>query len=373
MVAGESSGDLLGADLIKSLKKTFPQATFVGIGGEKMITEGFDSWFEMEELSVMGFFEVLKHLPKLLKIRKKLINKLIKTNPKVFIGIDAPDFNFTVEQRLKEQGITAIHYVGPSVWAWRENRLAKIKKQIDAMLVLFPFEESYYHKYNIPVKFVGHPLANQISEADLTKQARSALNISKTSRVTGLMPGSRWAEVNQMIDLYIQTAVNLKRKYPAMIFIIPCVNDKIKIRVEQAIKIFAGSDNCFKTVLKQVDLAIEASDQLLVTSGTATLEVALHGKPLILAIKVHPISYWIMKKLATTKWIGLPNILAQQEIVPEFIQDDATLNNLTQAMLEIITDTSKRDSQIKAFKQQHKMLKQDASKLAAEAIVKWMK
>jgi lipid-A-disaccharide synthase len=373
MVAGESSGDLLGGDLIKSLKKHYPHASFVGIGGERMQTEGFNSWYPMEKLSIMGIFEVLKHLFELLKLRKNLINKLIALKPDVFIGIDAPDFNFKVEQSLKEQGITAIHYVGPSVWAWRENRLKKIKTQIDGMLVLFPFEEKYYHKYNIPVKFVGHPLANQISGEDYTQDAREKLNLDANAMVTGLMPGSRCSEVNQMIDLYVQTALNIKNKFPAMVFLIPCINKKIKLRVEQSLQEFANNDKSFKVFLKQAELIIEASNQVLVTSGTATLEVALHAKPLVLAIKVHPISYWLMKKLATTKWIGLPNILAQKELVSELIQQNATVSNLTDKMLEIITDNKKRNIQIIAFKNQHKMLKQNASRLAAEAIISWMK
>lgn len=373
MVAGESSGDLLGADLIKSLKHRYPSAKFVGIGGEKMQAEGFESWFAMEKLSVMGIFEVLKHLPELLKLRKDLINRLLKANPDAFIGIDSPDFNFKVEQRLKENTIPAIHYVGPSVWAWREKRLAKIKKQVDGMLVLFPFEEPYYHKYQIPVQFVGHPLANQISEEDFTKQARKLLGLNEDGNITGLMPGSRWSEVDQMIDLYVQTAVNLQQHFPEMQFLIPCINQKIKTRVEESIATTTKNNNNFHIVLKQADLVIEASNQLLVTSGTATLEVALHGKPLVLAIKVHAFSYWMMKKLATTKWIGLPNILAQQELVPELIQENATVENLTAEMLEIIQNQAKRSNQIEAFKKQHQALKQNASELAAEAIIKWMK
>jgi len=373
MVAGESSGDLLGADLIKTLKIDYPNAIFVGIGGEKMQAEGFQTWFPMEKLSVMGIFEVLKHLPELLRIRKELIRRLITLKPDVFIGIDAPDFNFKVEQKLKEKKITAIHYVGPSVWAWRENRLLKIKKQIDGMLVLFPFEEPYYHKHKIPVKFVGHPLANQISEEDFTKKARLKLGINESASVTGLMPGSRMSEVEQMIDLYIQSALKIKEKFPDMVFLIPCINNKIKDRVGQSILEQANNEPSFKVFLKQTDLIIEASDQLLVTSGTATLEVALHGKPLVLAIKVHWFSYWLMKKLATTQWIGLPNILAQKELVPELIQEQATIGNLSKAMLNIIKNSGERDKQIEAFRKQHKILKQDASKLASEAIIKWMK
>ncbi len=374
IVAGEASGDLLGADIIVSLKKYYPNATFVGIGGERMLAEGFQSWYPMERLSIMGIFEVLKHLFSLLKLRKELISKLILAKPDFFIGIDAPDFNFKVEEALKKAGIFSVHYVGPSVWAWREGRLNTIKHQIDGMLVLFPFEEPYYHKHNIPVKFVGHPLASQILEEDNTLQSRLALGLAADSQVTGILPGSRYAEVNLMIDIYIQVAMNILNEYPKMIFIIPCVNTNLRGRIESAIQLHASAKvNNFKLFDKQSELVIEASDQLMVTSGTAVLEVGLHNKPQLLAIQINPFSYWLMKRLIKIPWVGLPNILAKKEVVKEFIQHEATVQNIYRELRSLIIDEDKRQAQITIFKQQHQLLKQNASDVAALTIINWLK
>lgn len=370
MVAGEASGDTLGADLMVSLKNRYPSAKFIGIGGEKMKAEGFESWYPMESLSVMGFFEVLKHLFSLLKLRKSLIQRLIEAQPDVFIGIDAPDFNFKIEETLKAKGIPALHYVGPSVWAWREKRLNKIKRQVDGVLVLFPFEPPLYDKYGIPNRFVGHPVANQVPEFPDSLRARAQLGIEQTLPITGILPGSRMSEIEQMSDTYIQAAVKLAEIYPKMVFVIPCVHQKAKDRIQQSIDQY-GKNNRFYLFDRQAPLVMEASDQLLVTSGTATLEAALMQRPMVVAIKVHPISYWLMKRLATTKWIGLPNILAQCEIVPEYIQAEATPEKLSLAMAKLISDEKLRQRQLTAFRAQYKALKQDASELAADAIETW--
>lgn len=370
MIAGEASGDLLAADLIKSLKHRYPNAKFVGIGGPKMITEGFETLFPMEKLSVMGIFEVIKHLPELLKIRKKIIQSFLQIKPDVFIGIDAPDFNFKVEEVLKNNNIKAIHYVGPSVWAWRESRLNKIKHQVDGVLVLFPFETPYYDKYGIPVKFVGHPLANKIPEQPNMLDARRQLGLPEDVLITGLMPGSRMSEINAMADIYIQAAAILVQIYPEMIFVVPCVHDRAKQRIQQAVDAF-GKELKIYLFDRQADKVIEASDQMIVTSGTATLEVALYKKPLVLSIKVHPISYLIMKSLATTPWIGLPNILAKETLVPELIQEQATPEKIAQALGALISTPSLRKKQIQAFEQQYLQLKQNASELAADAVEEW--
>ena len=371
MVAGEASGDTLGADLIQSLQKRYPQAKFVGIGGSKMQALGFESWFPMEKLSVMGFFEVLKHLRELLKIRRELIANLLDLQPDVFIGIDAPDFNFKVEATLKEQGIKAIHYVGPSVWAWREKRLLKIKHYVDGVVVLFPFEPPYYHRYGIPVKFVGHPLANQFPEEPNTLQARQTLGFAENTQVTAILPGSRMSEIERMAEVYLQAAKKIYQIYPQMKFVIPCVHDKAKIKIQQTLESVAPELKL--TLLDgQSRLALEACDQALVTSGTATLECALMKKPLVLAIKVHPISYWIMKRLATTQWIGLPNILAQQDLVKELIQEQATAEKIALNMGKLIADPKIREKQLHAFAKQYKELKQNASELAADALDEWV-
>jgi len=371
IVAGEASGDTLGADLIQSLKKRYPSAKFVGIGGPKMLAQGFDSWFPMEELSVMGFFEVLKHLPALLKIRKQLIHRLLKLKPDVFIGIDAPDFNFKVESTLKNNQIKTIHYVGPSVWAWREKRLEKVKHAVDGVLVLFPFEPDYYHRYGIPVQFVGHPLANQFPKEPNTESAKSQLGFMPIDSVTAILPGSRMSEISKMSDVYIQAAKKLADVYPYMNFVIPCVHEKAKNRIEESIANH-GAHLSIKLLDGQSKLALEACDQALVTSGTATLECALMKKPLVLAIIVHPISYWIMKRLATTEWIGLPNILANKTLVTELIQDSATSDNIAVNLGKLIADKSLRQKQVQAFEKQYVELKQNASERAADAIDNWV-
>ena len=370
MVAGEASGDTLGADLIKSLKRRYPNTQFVGIGGPKMIAQGFESWFLMEKLSVMGFFEVLKHLPELLKIRKNLINKLLEVSPDVFIGIDAPDFNFKVESVLKQNHIKTIHYVGPSVWAWREKRLNKIKHYVDGVLVLFPFEPQYYHKYDIPVKFVGHPLANQFPEIPDTHGAKLNLGFEEDDVLTAILPGSRMSEIERMADIYMQVAKKLYEIYPQMKFVVPCVHDRAKERIEQARQQYAIHVNV-KLIDGQSSLALEACDQALVTSGTATLECSLMKKPLVLSIIVHPVSYWIMKRLATTEWIGLPNILANKALVKELIQENATVEKIALSLGKLVADTTQREKQIMAFTEQYSVLKQNASELAADAIDEW--
>ena len=371
MVAGEASGDNLGADLIKSLKKRYPNSQFVGIGGPKMQAQGFESWFSMEKLSVMGFFEVLKHLPELLKIRKKLIAQLLEFQPDVFIGIDAPDFNFKVEHALKLAGVRSIHYVGPSVWAWREKRLTKIKQYVDGVLVLFPFEPDYYHRYGIPVKYVGHPIANQFPEEPDTLAARQRLAINPLQKVTAILPGSRMSEIESMADIYIQAAKKIYEIYPEMVFVIPCVHGKAKAYIKKSIDKHAPQVTILLLDGQSRD-ALEACDQALVTSGTATLEAALMKKPLVLAIKVHPISYWIMKCLATTNWIGLPNILAQKDLVKELIQEEATAEKVALNMSKLIVDQVLRSNQISEFELQYKTLKQNASELAADAIEDWV-
>lgn len=370
LVAGEKSGDLLGADLIRGLKARYPHARFVGIGGENMQAEGLESWFEMEQLSVMGLFEVLKHLPKLLRLRKRLIKKLREIKPHAFIGIDAPDFNFYVERQLKQAGIKTIHYVGPSVWAWRENRLEKIKKSVDGVLVLFPFEPTIYDRYQIPVKFVGHPLANQVPDEPNSVQARQTLGLALDMPVTALLPGSRMSEIDRMADPYIQAAKKIALIHPNMQFVIPCVHQAARARIEESVKRY-GAKLSIKLIDQQSQTVMEACDQMIVTSGTATLQAALMMRPMVIAIKVHPVSYWIMKRLAISKWIGLPNILAQQDVAVELIQHEVTPDKLALELGRLILDKSRRETQLKAFRVQRSALKQDSASLAAQAVIDW--
>lgn len=370
LVAGEASGDTLGEGLIQSLKQRFPTAQFVGVGGPKMIQQGLKSSFPMEKLSVMGLFEVLKHLPELLRLRKQLITQLLELKPDVFIGIDAPDFNFKIEKVLKNQGIKTVHYVGPSVWAWREKRLLNIKDCVDGVLVLFPFETPYYDKYHIPVKFVGHPLANQVPQLPNRFAARLSLNLSAENLVVGLLPGSRMSEIRLMTPVYLKAAKKLLEIMPTLTFAIPCIHDVAYQFIQEQVTHLGLSEQVvlFGGKAQQV---MEASNFLVVTSGTATLEAALMKRPMIIAIKVHPISYWLMKRLSTTRWIGLPNILAQKSLVPELIQDDATADKIALALGKLMADVKLQQAQIAAFEVQHDQLKQNASDLAAQAVMDW--
>lgn len=371
LVAGEASGDTLGAGLIQALKLKLPQAKFVGIGGDKMLAEGLDAWYPMETLSVMGFSEVLKNLPALLKLRKHLIRRLLTLKPDVFIGIDAPDFNFKVEKVLKSHHIKTIHYVGPSVWAWREKRLVNIKKSVDGVLVLFPFEAPLYEKYNIPVQYVGHPLANQVNRNLDKSTARMQLGLLENKALTiGLLPGSRMSEIKTMMPIYLDAAIKLQQIYADIHFIVPCIHQKSYDLVSQLV-----ADKKMQAVVsvvhQQAQTVIAASDFVMVTSGTATLEVALMNRPMLIAIKVQAFSYWLMSKLATTKWIGLPNILAQDNIVTELIQDEATPEKIVLNLGKLIMDEKEVQKQLTVFDQQYHLLKQNASLLAAEAVIRW--
>lgn len=380
LVAGEVSGDLLGADLMAGLKNQFPDAKFVGIGGLQMQAQGLESWYPIEDLSVMGFFEVLKNLFKLLKLRKQLLQRLLDLKPDVFIGIDAPDFNFYLEKQLKDAGIKTVHYVGPSVWAWREKRLEKIKLAVDGMLVLFPFETAIYDKYQIPVEFVGHPLAQKIAttrsgcaanaEESIKQAARKNLSIEENIQLTAILPGSRMSEIERMIDVYLLAAQQLNLIYPTMEYVIPFVHDKARQAIENSIAIY-GQNLKIHLIERQADQVLLACDQALVTSGTATLQTALSQRPMVIAIKVHPISYQIMKRLAISKWIGLPNVLAQKDLVPELIQDQATPEKIALALGKLIADQAQRSKQLNAFAEQLTQLNQDSSSLAANAVVKW--
>jgi lipid-A-disaccharide synthase len=373
LVAGETSGDQLGAGLMVALKKRFPDARFVGIGGPAMIAQGLVGWYPMSRLSVMGLFEVLKHLPGLVKIRKQLIRKLIDLNPTAFIGIDAPDFNFTVEEKLKAHNIPAFHYVGPSVWAWREQRLTKIRKKVDGMFVLFPFEPPLYQRYGIRAQYVGHYMAAETRKAPSKGAARAEWQLPESIPVTGLLPGSRSSEIVTMMPVYLQAATLLLAKYPTMRFVIPAVHAQAQARIEGLLANLSAEQKAhFQVRTGQVETAIAASDQLIVTSGTATLQTALMQRPFVLAIKVHPVSYWLMKRLATTDWVGLPNVLAQQAVVPELIQQEATPVNLVRALTPIIDDAEVRAQQCAHFARQRDQLDLASSDLVAETLIDWL-
>lgn len=366
MVAGEASGDILGAGLVKSLKQQFPDARFVGIGGPKMIAEGFESLYPMERLSVMGLFEVLGRLGELLKIRKQLFNTLMDIKPDVFIGIDAPDFNLKLEQKFKANNIKAVHYVSPSVWAWREKRVFKIKQSVDLVLCLFPFEVDFYHKHGVPAVCVGHTLADAIEMEPDTQLARTTLELPSEGPVVALLPGSREGEVARLGELFLQTAELIKKQVPSVKFVLPAANEE---RFQQLTNMLADHESLSVKLLHgQSREAMASSDTILMASGTAALEGMLFKKPLVVSYKLSALTAYIVRKMLKQPFVSLPNLLAGKELVPELLQEAATPENLSTAVLNFLQNEH-ASSHLKAeFAQLHKLLKRDADVAAARAI-----
>jgi lipid-A-disaccharide synthase len=373
IVAGESSGDLIGSHLIKSLKAVRSDLKFIGIAGPKMIKEGATSFFLMEELSVRGYFEAFRKLFHLIKLRKKLLNQILKEKPDLFIGVDAPDFNFWIEKQLKKKGIPVIHYVSPSIWAWRGGRLRKIKKSIDHMLTIFPFEKNIYSKANIQATFVGHPLAEMIPLYPNKKKAQIKLKIIKATKVIALLPGSRQGEVKWHAQLLIDSATEISKKIRDVKFLVP-------LPTRETYDIF--SKTLFKNTQAELDIqllighasdAINAADLVVVASGTATLETALYKKPMIVIYKMSSISWQILKRMRYLPFVSLPNILLNKFLVPELLQSDATSENISSKAIEILKDASYRKNLLLQFTKIHHQLKQNTSDRLNKVILKFIK
>ena len=364
LVAGEASGDILGAGLMQALKTQYPQIEFIGIGGPLMQAQGLNSYFPMERLSVMGLVEVLGRLPELLARRKRLINTLIEAKPDVFIGIDAPDFNLTLELKLRQAGIKTVHYVSPSVWAWRQKRVLKIRDACDLMLTLFPFEAQFYQDHQVPVRFVGHPLADTIPQQADRAAAREALNLAHEQPVVALMPGSRGGEVSRLGSLFLDAAVRLRTLRPGIQFVLPCSSPERRAQLEQML---VGRDLPLTLLKGRSHEALAACDAVLIASGTATLEALLYKRPMVVAYKVAPLTYRILKRLVTTPYISLPNLLAERLLVPELIQDAATPEALAQLLAPLLAGG---EVQTEGFDVIHRALRRDASVQAAGAVLK---
>jgi len=363
LVAGEASGDILGAGLMQALKTQYPQIEFIGIGGPLMQAQGLNSYFPMERLSVMGLVEVLGRLPELLARRKRLINTLIEAKPDVFIGIDAPDFNLTLELKLRQAGIKTVHYVSPSVWAWRQKRVLKIRDACDLMLTLFPFEAQFYQDHQVPVRFVGHPLADTIPPQADRAAAREALNLAHEQPVVALMPGSRGGEVSRLGSLFLDAAVRLRTLRPGIQFVLPCSSPERRAQLEQML---VGRDLPLTLLNGRSHEALAACDAVLIASGTATLEALLYKRPMVVAYKVAPLTYRILKRLVTSAYISLPNLLAERLLVPEMIQDAATPEALAQLLAPLLDGGT---VQTEGFDVIHRALRRDASVQAAQAVL----
>lgn len=363
LVAGEASGDILGAGLMQALRAQYPQIEFIGVGGPLMQAQGLNSYFPMERLSVMGLVEVLGRLPELLSRRKRLINTLIEAKPDVFIGIDAPDFNLTLELKLRQAGIKTVHYVSPSVWAWRQKRVLKIRDACDLMLTLFPFEAQFYQDHQVPVRFVGHPLADTIPQQADRAAARDALNLSHDQPVVALMPGSRGGEVSRLGSLFLDAAVRLRTLRPGIQFVLPCSSPERRAQLEQML---VGRDLPLTLLNGRSHEALAACDAVLIASGTATLEALLYKRPMVVAYKVAPLTYRILKRLVTSAYISLPNLLAERLLVPEMIQDAATPEALAQLLAPLLDGG---EVQTEGFDVIHRALRRDASVQAAQAVL----
>jgi lipid-A-disaccharide synthase len=363
LVAGEASGDILGAGLMRALKARDPSVEFIGVGGPLMEAEGLNSYFPMERLAVMGLVEVLGRLPELLRRRRELINQLIAVKPDVFIGIDAPDFNLTVELRLRRAGIRTVHYVSPSVWAWRQKRVLKIREACDLMLTLFPFEAQFYEEHQVPVCFVGHPLADDIPLQADRAAARATLGIAEDVGLVALLPGSRGGEVARLGELFLDAAERLRTLRPGVQFVLPCAN---AARREQLETMLASRNLPVKLLDGQSHLALAACDAVLIASGTATLEALLFKRPMVVAYRVAPLTWSILKRLVKSPYISLPNLLAQRSLVPELLQHDASSDALATAVAPLVGDGQ---AQTEGFDVIHRTLRRDASARAADAVL----
>lgn len=372
IIAGEVSGDILGAGLIHALKARYPNAKFIGIGGERMIAEGFETLFDMEELSVMGLVEVLKHLPRLLKIRRSIIKQLSALKPDVFIGIDAPDFNLDVELKLKQRGIKTIHYVSPSVWAWRQKRVYKIAAATNLVLAFLPFEKAFYDRFNVPCRFIGHTMADAIPLKPNREEACQLLNLDSTQRYVAMLVGSRSAEVEFLSEPFLQTAQLLHQRYPDVKFLVPLINQKRRQQFEQ-IKQRVAPELDMILLDGNARAAMIAAEATLLASGTAALEAMLCKSPMVVGYRMKPFTYFLAKRLVKTKYVSLPNLLADEMLVPELIQEDCNPTNLAEKLsLYLSEDKSavqNRHVLLQRFAELHQRIQCNADQQAAQAVI----
>lgn len=369
IVAGEASGDILGAGLIRALKKHYPHIEFAGIGGPKMLAEGFHSFFPQDRLAVMGLVEPLKRLPELLRIRRFLVDHFSENQPAVFIGIDSPDFNLTLEEKLHDSGVKTVHYVSPSVWAWRQNRIKKIRRAVDLMLTLLPFEAQFYRDHEVPVQFVGHTLADDIPLQSDTAQARDDLNldISVETPVVALLPGSRQDEVERLGPVFYQAARLCLKQRPGLRFVVPAASGQRYRQIHQQLSDY--SDLPVTLMQGQSHEMMAAADVVVLASGTTALEAMLLKKPMVVSYKVGWLSYKIISAMIKVPYVSLPNLLADELLVPELIQQNATAEKIAAEVLHFLDTPQDVAVLKKRFLQLHESLRCNASATAAEAIV----
>lgn len=363
LVAGEASGDILGSGLMQALRAQHPDVEFIGVGGSRMEQQGLKSYFPLERLAVMGLVEVLGRLPELLARRKRLLKALLDVRPDVFIGIDAPDFNLDLALKLRRNGIKTVHYVSPSVWAWRQKRVLKIRDACDLMLTLFPFEAKFYDAHRVAVRFVGHPLADTIPLEPDRAAARTALDLPQDGLVVALMPGSRGGEVGRLGELFLAAADRLRSMRPGIRFVVPCASPERRAQLEQML---VGRDLPLTLLDGRSHEALAACNAVLIASGTATLEALLYKRPMVVAYSVAPLTFRILKRMVKSPYVALPNLLAQRLLVPELLQDAATPEAMAQLLSPLLDNG---DIQTEGFDAIHRTLRCDASSQAASAVL----
>lgn len=376
MVAGETSGDMLGAGLMQALRQRYPQARFAGVGGPLMLAQGFESITPMERLSVMGFVEPLGRLPELLRLKRDLVELLVRDQAAVFIGIDSPGFNLRLEQTLHDAGIKTVHYVSPSVWAWGKGRIKKIARAVDLMLALFPFESEIYQQHGIAVHCVGHSLADRIApgqdQALIRQQARASLQLSQTAPVLCLMPGSRKDEVQRLAPVFIAAALLCLQQKPALQFVIPCANERRRAEIDgmltQALSPAPAARQAFTVIDGRSHEAMQASDLVLLASGTATLEALLLKRPMVVCYRLSALTWALARRLVKIPFISLPNLLAGRELVPELLQDQVTAPQVSAEVLAWLDDPVRQHSLYDAFEQIHQSIRLNADQQAAAAV-----
>ncbi|HAS8448625.1 TPA: lipid-A-disaccharide synthase [Vibrio vulnificus] len=367
IVAGELSGDTLGEGFIKAIKAVHPDAEFVGIGGPKMIAQGCQSLFDMEELAVMGLVEVLGRLPRLLRVKAELVRYFTENPPDVFVGIDAPDFNLRLELDLKKSGIKTVHYVSPSVWAWRQKRIFKIAAATNLVLAFLPFEKAFYDKFNVPCEFIGHTLADAIPLESDKAPARELLGLEQDKQWLAVLPGSRGSELKMLSQPFIETCKKLKQAFPELGFVVALVNQKRREQFEQAWKEYAPELD-FKLVDDTARNVITASDAVMLASGTVALECMLLKRPMVVGYKVNAFTAFLAKRLLKTQYVSLPNILSDSELVKEYLQEACTPENLFAEVSNLLA--SDNQTMLDKFAEMHHWIRKDADQQAANAVLK---
>lgn len=372
IVAGEPSGDLLGGALVAALRRHNPGLRFVGIGGPKMMAAGVESLYPLEKLSVRGYVEVLRHYREIIGIRRELKKYFLRERPSVFIGIDAPDFNLDLEAGLKSSGIPTVHYVSPSIWAWRGGRIRKIRKAVSRMLTVFPFEAAIYDRAGIPVSYVGHPLADMLANAPGKAEARAELRIPASAPVVALLPGSRVSELESLSDVFVAAAEKIAASVEGVRLLVPLVNRQTRELFEAALYRRESGELDITLLFGHAHEAMAAADVVLVASGTATLEAALLRRPMVITYRMPRLSWWLMNSRRYQPWVGLPNILAGEFVVPELLQDAATPEALSAAVIELLNDRDRCAAIEQRFGIMAAELRQNAAERAAEAVLPYV-